>query len=745
MTGTSQESVLRARPDVRWSRLNNESDDSLCLWNAFDPLSRLAYRCGPAEYWLFQQLDGRQNLKQIYQAYTRHWPQPLSYQELATLAENLIARGLVRVSEGPGVAPHTQNKTSSSLWKRWLQSISSSLSWRVRGINPEKFLAKIAPHTDALFAPLAIRFWIIVSLCITLLVLADFRRLIEQADLWNWMIRPTSGTTLFLVFVVTRALHELGHALVLTRYGGRCPDIGMIFMLGAPCVYCDVTESWRLASARQRAAVAAGGMYVEWIVATLAAILWLSTIPGAVNTLALQTMVVCSISTILINANPLMRFDGYYILSDLLDEPNLRARSDQWAMLELKHWLLGIPRSYSAGMESASTHYRVCLVFFSIAGAIYRLSLSFGIASLVIALYSSWHLAWIGKLVALVILFTWWCIPVFTLGSSLIRSTQSWWQRFRLGALAAWAVLMICAVPFPCREFSTGWLQPESMQGIYAPVSGKLKHIAVKAGDRVSAGDLLVELDDVEPQLRNIKLHQSAAQARARLASWTRQVYTNPKSQVDLKSLEQIAQTAEQQAQHALEGVRRMTIRATQSGQIISVNAGKLVDLNDHPVGSENPQWFEPSQVGRTVPGGAMLGAVCSSQQIAVIPLEDDQLRTITTGTPVKVSTAACSSEVHSTVVSSIVRTEQVDTIARLLAEAHTLSQSSTTSPLSLTGSTGDPRRPGSTAGYAAIVQVPADWKLISAEVRASFTVPPQTLAQRMSTWAQHNLRWLMQ
>ncbi len=113
-----------------------------------------------------------------------------------------------------------------------------------------------------------------------------------------------------------------------------------------------------------------------------------------------------------------MRFDGYYILSDLLDEPNLRARSDQWAMLELKHWLLGIPRSYSAGMESASTHYRVCLVFFSIAGAIYRLSLSFGIASLVIALYSSWHLAWIGKLVALVILFTWWCIPVFTLGSS---------------------------------------------------------------------------------------------------------------------------------------------------------------------------------------------------------------------------------------------------------------------------------------------------------------------------------------
>ncbi len=253
MTGTSQESVLRARPDVRWSRLNNESDDSLCLWNAFDPLSRLAYRCGPAEYWLFQQLDGRQNLKQIYQAYTRHWPQPLSYQELATLAENLIARGLVRVSEGPGVAPHTQNKTSSSLWKRWLQSISSSLSWRVRGINPEKFLAKIAPHTDALFAPLAIRFWIIVSLCITLLVLADFRRLIEQADLWNWMIRPTSGTTLFLVFVVTRALHELGHALVLTRYGGRCPDIGMIFMLGAPCVYCDVTESWRLASARPRA------------------------------------------------------------------------------------------------------------------------------------------------------------------------------------------------------------------------------------------------------------------------------------------------------------------------------------------------------------------------------------------------------------------------------------------------------------------------------------------------------------
>ena len=178
-------------------------------------------------------------------------------------------------------------------------------------------------------------------LVVLLLVLADFERLIDQAHLWQWIIKPSSGSALFVIFVVTRAIHELGHALILTRFGGRSPDIGVIFMLGAPCVYCDVTESWRLPHAWQRAAVAAGGMLAESMVATLAAVVWLMTVEGAVNTLALQTMVVCSISTWLVNANPLMRFDGYYILSDWCDEPNLRLRADECAMRWLKRLVLG--------------------------------------------------------------------------------------------------------------------------------------------------------------------------------------------------------------------------------------------------------------------------------------------------------------------------------------------------------------------------------------------------------------------
>ena len=167
-------------------------------------------------------------------------------------------------------------------------------------------------------------------------------------------MHPVQGSTLFAIFLFTRGLHELGHALVCKRHGVRCPDIGLFIVLGAPCVYCDVSESWQLPNRWQRAAVAAAGMYVELIAATLAAWVWMLTIDGPTNTVALQTMIVCSISTVLINANPLMRFDGYYILSDILDESNLRNRADNIAEARLYRWILG-----RTAMPITKTEYNV--------------------------------------------------------------------------------------------------------------------------------------------------------------------------------------------------------------------------------------------------------------------------------------------------------------------------------------------------------------------------------------------------
>ena len=124
-------------------------------------------------------------------------------------------------------------------------------------------------------------------------------------------------------YVVAKSLHELGHGLACVRYRAYCRELGVMFLCLAPCLYCDTTDAWKLSSKWERAAIAAAGMWVEWILATLAAGVWLITQAGTLHYVAASMMLVCSLGTLLVNSNPLLKYDGYYLLSDLWGVPNL--------------------------------------------------------------------------------------------------------------------------------------------------------------------------------------------------------------------------------------------------------------------------------------------------------------------------------------------------------------------------------------------------------------------------------------
>ena len=140
----------------------------------------------------------------------------------------------------------------------------------------------------------------------------------------------------------TKVLHEFGHGLACKRFGGECHEMGVMLLVVTPCLYCNVSDAWMIPSKWRRAAIGAAGMYVELILASLATFLWWFSEPGLVNHLCLNVMFVCSVSTLLFNANPLMRFDGYYILADLLEIPNLRQKSAAVIQRKLGAWLLGL-------------------------------------------------------------------------------------------------------------------------------------------------------------------------------------------------------------------------------------------------------------------------------------------------------------------------------------------------------------------------------------------------------------------
>ncbi len=716
---------LRRRRDLRFTQIDSDR------WNVLDTLTRRSFRVGLVEHWLLTHPDGRQTMRQLVAKLrcefpTLAWSDESLLQTVATFRRN----GLLASSTYE--APVSER---GSFWQAWLGSV---VVWQIRGVQPDHWLARMVPHTNGLFSAPAVRCWLALSFFTFLLVLLDFKRLSSQSLSLDWIMHPSTSGLLFLVFVVTRGLHELGHALVCKRFGVRCPDIGLFVILGAPCVYCDVSESWQLAHRWQRAAVAAAGMYVELIVATLAAGLWLTTVPGPVNTLALQTMLVCSISTVIINANPLMRFDGYYILADWLDEVNLRGKADSLAGGSLRGWLLG---SLSTESPTRVPHQRFLLAF-SLAGWIYRALLSVTIATVLVTMYTGWNLPWVGRFLATAILVSWWGVPAVKLSQDLIRTARQQRRGWRLSLLAAMLIVCVAILPLPSRRMASGWLQPSESQGVYASSTARLNTCLVRDGATVRAGQQLFELRNQELSTRLVRYEQAKMVAAIRLEANLRQrdMYSR---EIDVEHYQrQLEETSGwlSGVQHEMDS---LTLTAPISGRLIAMTAPPANEPADGqlPSGSietsasqgtammRAASWCDAQQSGRFVPEGCLLASVCGDRLLAVIPLNEQQLSNVAAGTQVRLRLAGQTRVLTTCTVKSVVQIVELASPWQAAALA-SLSDSASRSSSS------------SATHFAAVIELPSEVHgLPGNTVDAVFICHSTTLANLALRWMHANLR----
>ncbi|MCU0718077.1 MAG: hypothetical protein MUC83_00120, partial [Pirellula sp.] len=254
--------------------------------------------------------------------------QPLSFDQISKIQPNDSLSARARAPT-PGVGS-------------WiLQSIFNPLCIRLPLIQPNESgrFGRCLAHL--LWNPIVFT-GLLVSLVVVMLLVAG--RVYVQS---NWSFDDLSriqGDRLLLlgiVYVCIKALHELGHYLACVRWNVRCREIGLMLLVFAPSLYCDTTDSWRLSSKWQRAAIAAGGIYIELLIAMLAGVCYLSTGDGLLNTIAAQAILVCGISTIIVNGNPFFRYDGYYIASDLWGVPNLALQSQNALWQSFIHALGG--------------------------------------------------------------------------------------------------------------------------------------------------------------------------------------------------------------------------------------------------------------------------------------------------------------------------------------------------------------------------------------------------------------------
>jgi putative peptide zinc metalloprotease protein len=252
--------------------------------------------------------------------------------------------GLV-IGDGPGQGEELLTRFRRDRARRWLMSWSGLLAIRSRGVDPDAFLTAIHERMRWMFSPLAL--WVVAAVVVLAVSIIgrhidEFNnRLPEISALFDIRNLPW----LLVAISVVKVLHELGHALACKHFGGEVRELGLMLLVFAPCLYCDVSDAWRMPSKWQRMAVSAAGIFAEMAIAAMATIIWWYAQPGVVQLVAMNIMIVCTVGTLLVNGNPLLRYDGYYLLADLVETPNLWQRSREVLRRFASEWILGEPPS----------------------------------------------------------------------------------------------------------------------------------------------------------------------------------------------------------------------------------------------------------------------------------------------------------------------------------------------------------------------------------------------------------------
>lgn len=313
-----------------------------------------------------------------------------------------------------------------------------------------------------------------------------------------------------VALIAVKCAHELGHAVTAKRFGCRIPTMGVAFLVMWPVAYTDTNDVWRLRDKNQRLAVAAAGVITELAIAAWATFLWAFLPEGLPRATAFLLATTTWISTILVNASPFMRFDGYFLLSDFLEMPNLHARAfalTRWKLREVLFDLREEPPEYF------SARRQFWLIAFSWIVWIYRLVLFVGIAALVYHFF----IKALGIVLFAVEMGVFVTLPI-------VREIAEWkkkWpilrqrRRSRISALGFATLLLLFVVPLPTRIHASALLEPQQYWKVYAPDNARIEQLDLHDGDRVRAGQIVLQMSS--PKLQ---MHEQQVQARIKQTEW---------------------------------------------------------------------------------------------------------------------------------------------------------------------------------------------------------------------------------
>ena len=343
---------------------------TLRLWTIKDPVALRYFQLRAEEYAVLTLLDGDRSAAEISKSFSREFPgQRLNEKQLKMFLTQLAAQGLLvnsLPSQGDALFERGQATARTRRLGRW----TNPFALRILAFDPRGMIDRLYPWTRWLFSARVQGLLAAAVLLTTVFMLANWRTLEARLPAANTFLSGANLVWLVCAYALAKTVHELGHALTCRHFQCECHEMGVMLLVFAPCLFCDVSDGWVLKERWKRLAISAAGIIVEVYIAAACLWIWLASEPGILNSLALNLVFVCTVSTLAFNANPLLRFDGYYMLADWLGIPNLRQNAQRIVADTFSRLVLGV-RSVSQRM--LFPRLRWGLTFYWVAALIYRI------------------------------------------------------------------------------------------------------------------------------------------------------------------------------------------------------------------------------------------------------------------------------------------------------------------------------------------------------------------------------------
>ncbi len=556
-----------------------------------DPLTGGFHRFTPEAWMLIGLMDGEHSLQSILDAARARLPEnPPAEADLIRLLSQLqgldVLRGSLPLKVGEMIE-RGQRQQAQQRRARW----RSPLALRFPLFDPDRFLQRGLPLVRSLFSRGFFLLWLALLAFTVIAALMHWPALTQ--DMSDRLLSMENLLLLWFVYPVVKGLHELGHAWAVKRHGGEVHEMGIMLLVLMPVPYVDASASSAFTRRSQRMLVSGAGMMVELFLAGLAMLIWLNVEPGVVRALAYNVMMIAGISTLMLNGNPLLRFDGYYLLSDWLEIPNLAPRSNRyWAWLG-QRYLLGVKEAVAPPMLDSE---RPWLFAYAPLSFIYRIFISFSIA-----LFVAQQFFIFGVLLALWSLNASLVMPVLRLLQRLALHPTRRRRGLALAAgMLALSGLLLFVIPLPSATLAQGVLWAPEEARVVSEVDGFVREIRVRGGEQVRKDQVLLVLASEELQRDERVLAARLAEFRARYQAGLR------KDRAQALVLRDEIRALQAELQRARERISALEIRSPRDGRVI------LPRLQDMP--------------GRFLRRGQELGYVLSDEdaRVRVVVRQED-------------------------------------------------------------------------------------------------------------------------